>query len=576
VTQPKIIVIGASQGGVDALIAIAAKLQPDLNAAVFVVLHIGSSSRSRLPELLGRVGPLLASWARHAELIEPGRIYIAPPDRHMLLAAGYVRVVHGAKENHTRPVVDPLFRPAALAYGPAVIGVVRTGNLDNGTAGLLAIKDFGGVAVVQEPDEAEAPSMPASALRHVPIDYRLSIEEIGPLLVSLSANGSADPLPDPPTPRRELIAGESEFADPATAPQAEEQIDCLGIPSDLACPECGGVLFQIRDERVLRYRCKLGHGLSGKTLLRDLAAAREDALWSALRAINEEADLARRLAEDAERNEDCQTAAFLGALADRTALQAIHLREAIAAASDLIEPDAPRRLDLPGSDRTPAGPRRTVLLLFLNVPLCGCRSVLRGGRPGRRRAALGQLAQMRAGAGEPRSYRPNRNSQQCSGIAIGLALQGNPQHQLPLFIGQFLQGILDFAQSIRHFGVGTRHYRRFDAGAAAAGLQPSLLAGAAPHLADELVVQNGAEPSAQIGPLLPQMLTRECAQQTALHEILGASGVAGQRPGVAPQGGQLGRKQTADLSHVVLARFRHCCSRDARSGAQRVCALEAL
>jgi two-component system chemotaxis response regulator CheB len=163
----KIIVIGASHGGVAALERIVSSLQSDLNAAVFVVLHIGSSSRSSLPDILSRVGPLPGDWARHTELIMPGRVYVAPPDQHMLLAPGYVRTVHGPKENHTRPAVDPLFRSAALAYGADVIGVVLTGNLDNGTAGLLAIKDCGGITVVQDPSEALAPSMPLNALRYV-------------------------------------------------------------------------------------------------------------------------------------------------------------------------------------------------------------------------------------------------------------------------------------------------------------------------------------------------------------------------------------------------------------------------
>jgi len=144
----KIIVIGASHGGVAALERIISSLPSDLNAAVFVVLHIGSSSRSSLPEILSRTSSLPVSWALHTDRITPGRIYIAPPDQHMLLAQGYVRTVHGPKENHTRPAVDPLFRSAALAYGVDVIGVILTGNLDNGTAGLLAVKDCGGVTVV--------------------------------------------------------------------------------------------------------------------------------------------------------------------------------------------------------------------------------------------------------------------------------------------------------------------------------------------------------------------------------------------------------------------------------------------
>jgi two-component system, chemotaxis family, protein-glutamate methylesterase/glutaminase len=191
----KIIVIGASHGGVGALERIVAGLHSHLNAAVFIVLHIGSSTRSSLPATLGRAGPLPAAWARHAERILPGHIYVAPPDQHMLLAQGYVRTAHGPKENHTRPAVDPLFRSAALAYGADVIGVVLTGNLDNGTAGLLAIKDCGGITVVQDPNEALAPSMPLSALQHVAIDHCLPLDAIGPFLMSLTETGGGDPDP---------------------------------------------------------------------------------------------------------------------------------------------------------------------------------------------------------------------------------------------------------------------------------------------------------------------------------------------------------------------------------------------
>jgi len=334
----KIVVIGASHGAVAALERIVSALPSDLRAAVFVVLHIGSSSRSSLPEILSRAGPLPVAWACQTEPIMPGRIYVAPPDRNMLLAQGYVRTVHGPKENHPRPAVDPLFRSAALSYGADVIGVVLTGNLDNGTAGLLAVKDCGGITVVQDPNDALAPSMPLNALRHVAIDHCLPLDEIGPFLMTATAQeiDKPDPPPDPANSVIRLFAIENEFADDGLVPQ--NRVEEIAIASALTCPECHAVLYKIRDERAPRFRCRLGHGFSAKTLLQDLAAAREDALWSAVRAVLEESELAHCLARDA-CSKDFQLARFLTELADRAEDQIGQLRWVIASLSDLIEPD---------------------------------------------------------------------------------------------------------------------------------------------------------------------------------------------------------------------------------------------
>jgi two-component system chemotaxis response regulator CheB len=349
----KIIVIGASHGGVVALETIVAGLPVDLNAAIFVTLHIGSSSRSSLPEILNRAGSLPVAWACHAEPIFPGRIYVAPPDQHMLVARGYVRTVHGPKENHTRPAVDPLFRSAALTYGADVIGVILTGNLDNGTAGLLAIKDCGGITIVQDPAEALAPSMPLNALRHVAIDHCLPLDEIGAFLMTATAREAADPDPPPPSADNHSIMRlfmiENEFADASRVPH--DRLEEIGIASTLTCPECRSVLYKIRDERALRFRCQLGHAFSAKTLLQDLAAAREDALWFAVRAVFEEAELARCLVQDSG-SRDTHLARFLSELADRAEAQIGQLRKVIASISDLIEPDhlEATTVDLPRRD----------------------------------------------------------------------------------------------------------------------------------------------------------------------------------------------------------------------------------
>lgn len=184
--------------------------------------------------------------------------------------------------------------------------------------------------------------MPRSALHHVPVDYRSGIDEIGPLLVSLTEQGNNDPAADPPNAYRDVIVVENEFADGGTATEAERHLQEIGIASSLSCPECRAVLFEIRDERALRFRCKVGHAFSAKTLLRDLAAAREDALWSALRSVQEEAELARRLVKEASADDEEGTAQFLAGIAERGDSQDRYLREILASASDLIEPADPR------------------------------------------------------------------------------------------------------------------------------------------------------------------------------------------------------------------------------------------
>ncbi len=187
--KPRVIAIGASSGGIEALMVLVATLPADLEASVLIVLHLAPTSPGRLPKILGSVAALPVAAATYGEIILPGRIYVAPPNRHMLVEnEGRLLLTQGPMENRARPAIDPLFRSAALAFGPRLIGVVLTGYLDDGAAGLQAIKQCGCLAVVQDPKEAEAPSMPLSALRHVLADYCLPLREIGPLLAGLAAS----------------------------------------------------------------------------------------------------------------------------------------------------------------------------------------------------------------------------------------------------------------------------------------------------------------------------------------------------------------------------------------------------
>jgi len=289
-----IVVVGASAGGVEALADLATSLPDDLPAAVFVVLHLPATGTSALPEILRRHGPLPAAHVRDGEPIQSGRVYVAPPDHHVVLRTGHVHLSRGPRENGHRPAIDPLFRSAAREYGTRVIGVVLSGTLDDGTAGLLAIKSRGGVAVVQDPEDALYTGMPGNALEHVQVDHVASAASMGKLLASLIAN-LAEPPPAPALSDMQVeveMEGFSLEAFEGTHP---------GRPSGFSCPDCNGVLWQIQDGGLERYRCRVGHAWSPESLLTQQSEALEAALWVALRSLEERASLARRLAEPARR-----------------------------------------------------------------------------------------------------------------------------------------------------------------------------------------------------------------------------------------------------------------------------------
>lgn len=289
-----IIVIGCSVGGVEALQKLVAGLPGNFPAAIFVVLHLSPQSTSVLPQILSRAGTLPALHPRDNEPIRPGHIYIAPPDNHLILEDGRVRVTHGPKENRHRPAVDPLFRSAAQWYGQRVIGVVLTGSLDDGTAGLLAIKKRGGVAIVQDPEDALARGMPESALEIVSVDHVATVEQIPALLKKLVAvevmeNGKG---------KSSRLRKETEIAELDNMNVIEDE-NRPGTPSQFGCPECGGVLWELDGEEMLRFRCRVGHAYTADSLSVEQAEAVEGALWAAMRALEEGASLAHRMARNA-------------------------------------------------------------------------------------------------------------------------------------------------------------------------------------------------------------------------------------------------------------------------------------
>ncbi|HWM93824.1 MAG TPA: chemotaxis protein CheB [Thermoanaerobaculia bacterium] len=283
-----IILIGASAGGVQALSNLVGGFPPDFPAAVFIVLHVSPYGNSAMPAILSRAGHLPAVHPRDGEPVQPGRVYVAPPDYHLVVQDGLVRLSRAPTENAQRPAVDVLFRSAAQAYGRRVMAVVLTGNLDDGTAGLAVVKRHGGTAVVQDPEEADYPSMPLSAIANVDVDHILPLAGIAPLLVELNR-----------VPVEELQPSQPE-AQPEDGDMKEElergkDREEHGVPSDLTCPECGGSLRESRVEEVVHFRCRTGHAYSPETLLVKQDDVIEAALWAAVRSLLENAALARRM-----------------------------------------------------------------------------------------------------------------------------------------------------------------------------------------------------------------------------------------------------------------------------------------
>lgn len=285
-------VIGASAGGVEALRMLVGGLPSDLAAAVFVVLHVPRESASALPTILDRSGPLPVRQAVDAEPIRAGHVYVAPPDSHMVVSDDQVKLTKGPRENGHRPAIDPLFRSAARAFGPRVVGVVLSGSRDDGTAGLASVVRQGGRALVQDPDEALHASMPRSALEHVPGTQPYLAGELGAAIAERVNETPANPAMPPVDP---LLAAETVMAE--MEPLTTDQLP--GQPAGFGCPSCHGGLFELRGEPVPRYRCRVGHAWSPESLLDEQSETLEAALWMALRSLEEKAALGRKMAESA-------------------------------------------------------------------------------------------------------------------------------------------------------------------------------------------------------------------------------------------------------------------------------------
>jgi two-component system chemotaxis response regulator CheB len=285
-----VIVIGASAGGMPALTQLVAQLPADLPAAVLIVQHFApDSSGQHLIERLSQHTGFRCILPQGGELIEPHTLCLAPPDRHLLVKDGYILVTKGPHENHYRPAADALFRSAAAYYGPNVIGVVLTGMLHDGTAGLELIKRSGGLTVVQDPTEAEFPSMPESALTNVPIDYVVPVREMGFLLNRLARMPLASVKNIP-----EDIKLEAAIAERVVGTM--EEVERLGHTVPITCPDCGGSLWELKHGKLLRYRCHTGHSFTADMLLQRSEHGLEESLWVALRMMEERKNLLSNMA----------------------------------------------------------------------------------------------------------------------------------------------------------------------------------------------------------------------------------------------------------------------------------------
>ena len=286
----RVVVIGTSAGGLDALRTIVAALPADFPVPIGIVMHTAPQSPGVLASILERAGPLPAICVTGIQRLRPATIYVAPPDCHLIIEPGRIRATKGPKENRFRPAIDPLFRSAAQVYGPGTVGVILTGNLDDGAAGLWTIKKLGGVAIVQDPADALCPSMPASAMRQVAVDHCVPLAEVASLLVHVVA--------DPPETGEFVVPDETKTE--IDIAKERHPIDAglheISEPSPYACPECHGVLLRLKGEGPVRFRCHTGHAYTVESLMAEVDEKIDEALWNAIRALEEAVLLWERVA----------------------------------------------------------------------------------------------------------------------------------------------------------------------------------------------------------------------------------------------------------------------------------------
>ena len=290
--EHRTIALGGSTGAVKDLKRILAALPADLPAPVFVVVHVGAQGRNLLAKTFEGCGLLPVTTAEDGETVEPGHVYIAPSYRHLLVIEGAIRLGRGPRENMARPAVDALFRSVALSYGSRAIGLVITGHLNDGASGLAAIRQRGGITVVQNPSDAEAPDMPFGALEASDIDYRAPTDELAPLLSVLAQQA---PGPEAQASRALELEVDIALGRPCRSPTIAE----IATPVPISCPSCAGVLSELK-EPPLRFRCQVGHGYTAEALVKEQEGSLDEAVRVALRIVGERATLIERMVRDAQ------------------------------------------------------------------------------------------------------------------------------------------------------------------------------------------------------------------------------------------------------------------------------------
>lgn len=292
-----VIVVGGSAGSLEPLRSILANLPTDFPASIFVTLHIPSDFPSLLPDVLSS-GPLTVKHPTDREPVQPATVYVAPADLHLLVEKGCIHLSRGARENRHRPAIDPMFRSAARSYGPRVIGIVLSGQLDDGSAGLMAVKMCGGFTIVQNPDDALSAEMPKNAINYAHPHQILTAEEIAQFLIKITNEPIHMGLQMPESRALNELKEESREAD-LEQPNSKEK---RGKPSAFSCPECHGVLWELEEGELLRFRCRVGHAYTAEALRVAVSESAEEALWASMRVLEEKAALLRRMAPRSSQN----------------------------------------------------------------------------------------------------------------------------------------------------------------------------------------------------------------------------------------------------------------------------------
>ncbi|QMU28320.1 chemotaxis protein CheB [Adhaeribacter radiodurans] len=339
-----IVVIGTSAGGMEALCKLVSQLPADLPAAIFIVQHLSmDSSSSLLVNRLKKHTALKVKVAEHNEVFHHGMVYMVPADRHILLTKKQILVVKGPRENQFRPAVDPLFRSAAAYHGSKVIGIILTGMMNDGTVGLDAIKRSGGIAIVQDPDEAEYPDMPRNALRSVSADYVVPISEMGKLVHNISRMPSSDSITVPND-----IVSEAQMVERVmtnSTMSSIESMDELGQRSSYSCPECGGGLWELKQGKVNRYRCHSGHAYNDESLLNSMSSMLEETLWVSMRILEERRNMLMTMADQDRNKGQSRWAAMQQERAEEMKVHVDRLKEIL-----LNRNSVARHLDLNNGD----------------------------------------------------------------------------------------------------------------------------------------------------------------------------------------------------------------------------------